>query len=51
MKEEAMEHGTKQDAEDMFQSVFAGLVANALEAEEKARFKLMADLGIDKADE
>jgi hypothetical protein len=47
MKEEAMEHGTKQDAEDMLQN----MLDDALKAEKKARLEIMTELGIDKADE
>jgi hypothetical protein len=52
MKEEAMEHGTRQDAENMLQN----MLNEAVKAERKARFKLTGNLdellGIDeKADE
>ena len=51
MKEEAMEHGTRQDAENMLRNLFDEMVDDALKAEKKARFEIMADLGIEKADE
>ena len=48
MKEEEMEHGTKQD----WQAILHTIMDTALEAEKKERLKLMAELGVDeKADE
>ena len=40
MKEEAMEHGTRQDAENMLQN----MLDEAVKSERKARFELTATL-------